>query len=159
MIILGIDPGIATAGWGVVEYKSSRFTTLGFGAITTPAKTPLPLRLNMVFEQAKKIVAEFSPTHVAIEELFFSKNVNTAFPVAQARGVLILAAAQKEVPVFEYNPMQVKQAVVGYGKAEKHQVIAMVSTILNLKTAPKLDDTADALAVAICHAHSYRGLA
>ena len=156
MIILGIDPGIATAGWGVVEYKSSRFTTLGFGAITTPAKTPLPLRLNMVFEQAKEIVEKFSPDQVAIEELFFSKNVNTAFPVAQARGVLILAAAQSGLPVFEYNPMQVKQAVVGYGKAEKHQVIAMVSTILNLKTAPKLDDTADALAVAICHAHSYR---
>jgi len=156
MIILGIDPGIATAGWGVVEYKASRFATLGFGAITTPAKTPLPQRLNMVFDQAKDIIARYSPDHVAIEELFFSKNVNTAFPVAQARGVLVLAAAQAGIPVFEYNPMQVKSAVVGYGKAEKHQVIAMVSTILNLKSAPKLDDTADALAIAICHAHTHR---
>lgn len=157
MKILGIDPGIATVGFGVIEYDGNVFKVIEYGAVTSPAHTPMPIRLKMVYDDMSYIVNKYCPDEVAIEELFFNTNVKTAISVGQARGVLILAAANKEIPVFEYTPLQVKQAVVGYGRAEKSQVQQMVKAILNLKEVPKPDDTADALAIAICHAHS-RGI-
>ena len=157
MKILGIDPGIATVGFGVIEYDGNAFKVVEYGAVTSPAHTPMPIRLKMVYDDMSYIVNKYMPDEVAIEELFFNTNVKTAISVGQARGVLILAAANKEIPVFEYTPLQVKQAVVGYGRAEKSQVQQMVKAILNLKEVPKPDDTADALAIAICHAHS-RGI-
>ena len=156
MKILGIDPGLARCGWGVVDYKASRFTTLGYGAIITPADMEFGERLVTLHRSICEIIAHFSPEQVAIEELFFLNNQKTAMAVSQARGVLVLGAAQAGLPVAEYTPPQVKQAVVGYGRAEKSQVIVMVSSILGLVNSPKLDDTADALALAICHAHSHR---
>ncbi len=156
MIILGIDPGIAIVGYGIVEYSGSSFKTIDYGAIETSAKTIMPERLKIVYDELDKLINRYEPDVVAIEELFFNKNVKTAIKVGQARGVAILAAAQNQKEVFEYTPLQVKQGVVGYGRAEKKQVQIMVKTFLNLKSIPKPDDVADALAVAICHAHSGR---
>ena len=154
MIILGIDPGLAIVGWGVIEYKQGRFTTLGFGAVTTPAHTPIIDRLAQVYSGVEEIIRTYHPEEMAIEELFFNNNQTTGIPVAEARGVILLCAKNNGVKVSEYTPLQVKQSVVGYGRAEKKQIILMVESILNLKKAPKLDDTADALAIAICHAHT-----
>lgn len=154
MIILGIDPGIAIVGYGVLDYKAPRFTTLASGAITTPAGMPTPERLQKVYEGLDEIIKMYHPQDMAIEELFFNTNRTTAIDVAQARGVLLLCANQNHVNIFEYTPLQVKQAVVGYGRAEKKQVELMVKTLLRLEKMPKLDDTADALAIAICHAHT-----
>lgn len=152
--ILGIDPGIATIGFGVVAFDGNKFETIEYGAVTSPPHTPMPVRLKMVYDDMTYIVEKYQPDEVAIEELFFNTNVTTAIHVGQARGVLVLAAANGGIPVFEYTPLQVKQAVVGYGRAEKRQVQQMVQSILRLKEVPKPDDTADALAIAICHAHS-----
>ena len=154
MVILGIDPGIATVGFGVIEYLCGKFHTIEYGAILTPPKTPMPQRLKMVYDDITYIMNKHEIDAVAIEEIFFNTNQKTAVMVSQARGVLLLAGENNGIPNFEYTPLQVKQAVVGYGRAEKSQVQQMVKVILNLAEIPKPDDTADALAIAICHAHS-----
>ena len=154
MIILGIDPGLAIVGWGVVEYTASRFRPLAYGSLQTKPGVPVEERLRLIYEGLSQIIKKYNPDAVAVEELFFHSNVTTGIVVAEARGVVLLCACLNHVPVYEYTPLQVKMAVVGYGKAEKKQVIAMVSTLLCLKEPPKPDDTADALAIAICHAHS-----
>ena len=152
MIILGIDPGYAIVGWGVIEAKNGRFRPIACGDIRTPAKTPLPYRLAMIYEDLTRIIEKYKPEQMAIEELFFNTNITTGIAVAEARGVILCTAHSKGVKISEYTPLQVKQAVVGYGRAEKHQVISMVTSLLKLKKPPKPDDTADALAIAICHA-------
>lgn len=154
MIILGLDPGLAIVGWGVLESARRGFRVLGYGSVTTPANTPTEERLATIYSDMNELFMRFRPDAVSVEELFFSKNITTGIRVAEARGVLLLSAQQHCVPVFEYSPPQVKQAVVGYGNAEKRQVISMVTSLLSLKAPPKPDDTADALALAICHAKS-----
>ena len=154
MIILGIDPGLAIVGWGVIEHSGSHFKVLGYGAIETPAGIPTEQRLNMIYDGMKTLIETYHPDHIAVEELFFNTNITTGIRVAEARGVIIMCAYRLGVKVFEYTPLQVKQAVVGFGRAEKKQVITMVTMLLGLKKPPKPDDTADALAIAICHAHS-----
>ncbi len=154
MIILGIDPGYAIVGWGVIEYNGSKFRTLGYGSIQTPAGMPIVDRLELIYKGMNEIIAKYKPDQMAVEELFFNTNSKTAIVVAEARGIIILAAKLAGVEIGEYTPLQVKQAVVGYGRAEKKQVIIMVTGLLGLKEPPKPDDTADALAIAVCHAHS-----
>ena len=154
MIILGIDPGLAIVGYGVVEYKASRFRTLQYGAILTPAKTKVEDRLVQIGREMDQVIATYHPEEMAIEELFFGNNRTTGIAVAEARGVILEHARSAGVSIYEYTPAQVKQAVVGYGKAEKKQVIYMVRRILGVGEGLKLDDTADALAIAICHAHT-----
>lgn len=154
MRILGIDPGIAIVGYGVIESQGSRLKHIENGVLTTPAGMPLPHRLEQVYNGMKKLLTLFEPEAIAFEELFFAKNAKTAITVGQARGVALLAAAQESEQLFEYTPLQIKQGVVGYGRAEKNQVQQMVKVLLNLPDIPKPDDAADALAVAICHAHS-----
>ena len=154
MIILGIDPGIAIVGYGVLEYTKGKFRTIAMGSIETPAGIDVEKRLRMVYDDMCEILDTYRPDEMAIEELFFNTNQKTAIAVAEARGVILLSAVQRGVPISEYTPLQVKQSVVGYGRAEKKQVIALVKMILGMENGPKLDDTADALALAICHAHS-----
>ncbi len=154
MIIFGIDPGLAIVGYGVIDYRNGRFATLAHGAIETPAHTPIAQRLAKIYSELTALLTRYHPDAVAVEELFFNTNITTGISVAEARGVILLAIAQSGCEFFEYTPLQVKQSVVGYGKAEKAQVILMVRTILGLRQAPKLDDTCDALAIAICHAHT-----
>jgi crossover junction endodeoxyribonuclease RuvC len=154
MRIIGIDPGYATVGFGVLEYDGYNFTPLRYGAVTTSPDMEFPLRLNEIYDDTEKLFLSYEPDYLAIEKLFFNTNHKTALDVSQARGVILLASAKAGVPVYEYTPLQVKQSVVGYGKAEKAQVIAMTRQILRLTDAPKPDDAADALAVAICHGHS-----
>ena len=151
MRILGIDPGLAIVGWGVIEVKGGRFYPIACGAVTTPAHTSVESRLATIYEDVSRIMDKYTPDEMAIEELFFNHNHTTAIPVAEARGVVLLCAHQHHLPIGEYTPMQVKQAVVGYGLAEKKQVIAMVTSLLSLPAPPKPDDTADALAIALCH--------
>lgn len=152
--ILGIDPGYAIVGCGVLEYDGRSFTTLDYGAITTPAGTEFSSRLMVIYDGVCELLAMYHPDAMAIEKLFFNTNQKTAIDVAQARGVIVLAARKYNVPVYEYTPLQVKQSVVGYGRAVKQQVIEMTTRLLNLKKTPKPDDVADALAIAVCHAHS-----
>lgn len=154
MIILGIDPGYAIVGWGVIEYTSNRFTVIDYGAVTTEAGTPFNDRLKAVYDGIDSIMKRYSPEALSIEKLFYNTNAKTVIDVAQARGVINLAAVQNNIPIFEYTPLQVKQSVVGYGRAEKKQVQEMTRVILKLAKIPKPDDTADALAMAICHAHA-----
>ena len=151
MRILGIDPGYGITGFGLIEADRGQYKMLNCGAITTPPNTDFPWRLEVIYNDMTELLRVSQPEAVAIEELFFGHNVTTGINVAQSRGVILLAVRQAGVPIFEYKPMQVKQAVVGYGKAEKKQVIAMVTSILKLKAPPKPDDTADALAIAVCH--------
>lgn len=153
MIILGIDPGIAIVGYGVLEYVKGKFRTIAMGSIETPAGVDVEERLKMIYDDMCEIIDAYQPDEMAIEELFFNTNQKTGIAVAQARGVILLAAVQKKIKISEYTPLQVKQSVVGYGRAEKKQVIALVKMMLGME-ALKLDDTADALALAICHAHS-----
>ena len=153
MIILGIDPGIAILGWGVIEYNGARFRTIAYGSIQTPAGMKTPDRLVKRYEGMNEIIRRYKPECMPIEELFWNTNQKTGIIVSEARGVVLLAAKQNGIAIQEYTPLQVKQSVVGYGRAEKKQVIQMVTTILRLKEPPKPDDTADALAIAICHAH------
>ena len=153
MIILGIDPGLAIVGWGVIDYQSSRFRTIAYGSVQTPAGTRTEERLKAIYEGVVQLIKEYHPDAMAIEELFFNTNITTGIRVAEARGVSLLAAEQAGITIQEYTPLQVKQAVVGYGRAEKKQVISMVTMLLGLPKPPKPDDTADALAIAICHAH------
>ena len=154
MVILGIDPGLAIVGWGVVDYAGGRFKTLGYGSIQTPAGTPTEVRLSQIYRELCALIDRYNPSEMAVEELFFTNNVTTGIRVAEARGIVLLCGAQKGLRMAEYTPMQVKQAVVGYGKAEKKQVITMVTKLLGLPAPPKPDDTADALAIAVCHGHS-----
>lgn len=153
MRILGIDPGYAIVGYGIVDYEKNRFSVAGFGAITTPAGAPFPRRLQDISEDMDRIIEKYKPDALAIEKLYFNTNTTTAIDVAQARGVIVLSAQKGGLTVAEYTPLQVKQAITGYGRAEKRQVMEMVKHFLNLKETPKPDDTADALALAICHAH------
>lgn len=154
MRILGIDPGLAIVGWGVVDYAGSRFRTVAYGSIQTPAGMRTEERLASIFDGMNELLDKYHPDEMAVEELFFNTNITTGIRVAEARGVILAAAEKKGVRMQEYTPLQVKQSVVGYGRAEKKQVITMVTMLLGLKEAPKPDDTADALAIAICHAHS-----
>jgi crossover junction endodeoxyribonuclease RuvC len=152
--ILGIDPGIAIVGFGFIDKVGSKLVPVQYGSIQTEAHKDPGLRLKEVYDATVQLIAKYKPEALAIEKLFFNRNVTTAFTVGQARGVMILAGVQAGLPIAEYTPLQVKQAVVGYGKAEKHQVQEMVKMLLKLSAIPKPDDVADALAVAICHAHS-----
>ena len=156
MIILGIDPGYAIVGVGVIEYSGNKFRCLEYGAITTPAGMPTPRRLKVINDGMNAYIDKYKPEAVAVEELFFNSNQKTAIHVAQARGVIIISAVNKNVPLYEYTPLQIKQAVTGYGRADKLQIQTMVKMMLNLNAVPKPDDAADALAAAICHAHSMR---
>ena len=154
MVVLGIDPGYAIVGWGVIDFNGSTYRPKAFGAITTEAHTDFNLRLERIYEDMLTILKNAKPDALAIEKLFFTTNVTTAMLVAQARGVILLAAQQCGVKVFEYTPLQVKVAVTGYGKAKKPQVMEMTRRLLHLKEVPKPDDTADALAIAITHTHA-----
>ncbi len=156
MIIMGIDPGTAITGYGIIAYNGNGFKAVDYGCIRTSAKLSLSQRLQELYRGIDGILAEYCPEAYAVEQLFFNKNTRTALAVGQARGVLVLAAAMRGIPVYEYTPLQVKQAVAGYGRAHKSQIQQLVKTFLNLDTVPKPDDVADALAIGICHAHSYR---
>lgn len=158
MRVLGIDPGYAIVGWGVVEYTSNRFAPIGYGAVITEKDTPFEQRLVEIYESVFDICKRYQPEALSIEKLYYQHNQTTVIGVAEARGVILLAAAQCGVPIYEYTPMQVKQAVVGYGLAEKKQVMDMVKRLLKLKAVPRPDDAADALAIAICHARSATSL-
>ena len=154
MVILGIDPGYAIVGWGVIEYSHGRYNVLGYGAITTEAKTPFAERLQIIYNDMCYLFEKYKPDAMSMEKLFYNSNQKTVIDVAQARGVITLAAQMYNKDIFEYTPLQVKQSVTGYGKAEKKQVMEMTKNILKLAAVPKPDDTADALAMAICHAHA-----
>ncbi|MBR5512757.1 MAG: crossover junction endodeoxyribonuclease RuvC [Ruminococcus sp.] len=154
--ILGIDPGYAIVGFGVVDYDGRTFTPVEYGAVLTEAHTPFTKRLNDIHTDIEFIFDKFHPDCMAIEKLFFTTNQKTAIDVAQARGITVLSAAKRGVPVYEYTPLQVKSAVVGYGKAEKQQVMEMTKNLLGLACIPRPDDAADALAIAICHGHTIR---
>lgn len=154
MIIMGIDPGIAIVGFGVIEKQGSRLKPIQYGSIMTEAGLRTETRLKQIYDAMTHLLKTYQPQAMAIEKLFFNRNVTTAFTVGQARGVMMLASEEANVPIAEYTPLQVKQAVVGYGQAEKNQVQEMVKMLLHLKEKPKPDDVADALAIAICHAHS-----
>lgn len=158
MRILGIDPGYGITGFGALEAERNQFQLLRYGAITTPAGAEFPARLEMIYEDMRQLLEVMKPDALAIEELFFGHNVTTGINVAQSRGVILLAARQADVPIFEYKPMQVKQAVVGYGGASKHQVMDMTRRILHLEQIPRPDDAADAIAIALCHARSSTSL-
>ena len=155
MRILGIDPGYAIIGYGILEYKNNKFRVIDYGAITTDASMDMFDRFKLIYDEMNVIIEQYHPEFLAIEELFFNSNQKTAINVAQARGILLLSALNHNVRIFEYTPLQVKQAVAGYGRADKQQVQQMVKLLLNLEKVPKPDDTADALAIAICHGHSY----
>lgn len=158
MRILGIDPGVAIVGFGLIESGAGRQRMLQYGAITTPAGQPLATRLAQISRDMEELIDAFQPDEMSIEELFFSKNITTGIAVAHARGVILCAAEKKKLPIYEYTPMQVKQAVVGYGLAEKRQVMDMTRRLLRLKAVPRPDDAADALAIALCHARSATSL-
>ena len=151
MIILGIDPGIATVGFGVIKAEGSRNSFVRCGAVTTKAGLRLSVRLSQIFDDITELIETFRPDAVAIEELFFNTNITTGISVAQGRGVIILACEKCGVPMFEYTPLQVKQAIAGYGRADKKQMMEMVRRLLGLQQIAKPDDASDALAVAICH--------
>ena len=159
MLILGIDPGTAICGYGFVELMGSRLRPHAYGAITTPSKMEVEKRLLKIHTELTLLIEKDSPDAMGVEQLFFNRNVTTAIPVGQARGIALLAAAQNNIPIVERTPLQVKQSVTGYGKATKEQVIYMVTKLLNLPAPPHPDDTADALAVAISAAHCVDSIA
>ena len=155
MTILGIDPGLATMGYGVIEAVHGNFSVVDYGVVTTPKECTLPERLVQLEDGVKELIETFKPQNIAIEELFFSKNITTGIPVAEARGVILLTAVKTlGDEVYEYTPNQIKQAITGYGGADKVQMMHMVQALLRLKSIPRPDDAADALAVALCHAHT-----
>ena len=158
MRILGIDPGIAIVGFGLIESDRGNMRMLQYGAVTTEAGLPLATRLVQIEDDMRALIRQLQPDEIAIEELFFSKNITTGIAVAHGRGVVLCTAERLGIPIFEYTPMQVKQAVVGYGKAEKRQVMLMTQHLLHMKEIPKPDDAADALALAICHSRSATSL-
>ncbi|MFR9191504.1 MAG: crossover junction endodeoxyribonuclease RuvC [Anaerovoracaceae bacterium] len=154
MRILGIDPGYAILGWGLIDVKGNRFSVVDYGSILTEASEDMPARLQALYRGLAGLIEKYGPDEASIEELFFNNNAKTAILVGEARGVAVLACADGGLPISEYTPLQIKQALVGYGRADKKQVQYMVKTLLSLEAVPKPDDTADALAAAICHAHS-----
>lgn len=156
MIILGVDPGTAITGYGFVLVEDDQLEMIAYGAITTPADWNLARRLGHIYRELVSLIAQHSPTDAVVEKIFFNKNVRTALSVGQARGVALLAAEQAQLTIHEYTPLQIKQAIAGYGRADKNQVQQMVKLLLQLESVPEPDDAADALAVAICHAHSAR---
>ena len=156
MRILGIDPGFAITGYSVIDYIGNKFKLITAGAIETKAGLSFPYRLSKIFDDLTVIIEEYKPDAMSVEELFFNNNIKTGINVAQARGVIVLVGHMHQIPTFEYTPLQVKQAVVGYGRAEKKQVQKMVQSILKVDKIPKLDDITDSMAIAICHAHSCR---
>lgn len=156
MRILGIDPGIAIMGYGVIDFDGNKVKVLENGVITTSSKSRTPQRLDILYKNLNEIIKDFNPDEFAIEELFFNQNVKTAITVGHARGVQILCAQENNLPIYEYTPLQIKQAITGYGRASKSQMQKTVTTLLNLKEIPKPDDAADALSVALCHALSQR---
>ena len=158
MRILGIDPGVAIVGFGIIESDRGTQQMVQYGAINTPANLPLAARLVQIEQDLTELLEHFKPDEIAVEELFFSKNITTGIAVAHARGVILATVEKVGIPIYEYTPMQVKQAVVGYGLAEKNQVMDMVKRLLKLRAVPKPDDAADALAIAICHARSATSL-
>jgi crossover junction endodeoxyribonuclease RuvC len=159
-VILGIDPGTATTGYGIIRSNAAvagdadgaAFTAVTFGAIETPASDPMPARLLVIHRALRRVIAEYRPSQVAVEQLFFGRNTTTALTVGQARGVALLAVAEAGLPVVEYTPLEVKHAIAGFGRAEKHQMQRMIQALLGLPTLPRPDDAADALAIALCHA-------
>lgn len=151
MVVFGIDPGYAIVGWGAISFKANSYKALGFGAVETEANTDFNVRLEYIYDEIYSILNRCRPDALAIERLYFQTNQKTAINVAQARGVTLLAAQKLKIPIFEYTPLQVKTAVTGYGKAKKMQVMEMTRRLLHLDEVPKPDDTADALAIAICH--------
>jgi crossover junction endodeoxyribonuclease RuvC len=155
--VIGIDPGLAATGWGVVQFDGSRFLHVGHGVVTTDPETPLPQRLQIIHAAIKKLLVKYCPSEAGIEELFFSKNTSSAMQVAHARGVVLLALGQRGIPVGCYSPQHVKQAVIGRGRADKLQVQRLVGVVLGLKQIPGPDHAADALAIAICHANRWPG--
>ena len=154
MRILGIDPGFAIVGWGIIDSERGNIRPVAYGAITTPAHTSLESRLLTIQRDLESLIEKYKPDEMAIEELFFNTNITTGIAVAEARGVILCTAHRLGLRISEYTPLQVKQAVVGYGKAAKHQVISMVTSLLKLPKPPKPDDAADAVAIAICHSNS-----
>jgi len=157
MIILGIDPGTAALGYGLIQSNKDNLKLIKYGCITTESKQAMPLRLHLIYEEVKKLIQKYKPDQLAVEEIFFAKNSKTALKVGQARGVILLLGAEHRIPVFDYAPLQVKQSIAAYGRADKEQVQKMVQVILKLEKLPEPDDAADALAIAICHTfHSNR---
>ena len=158
MLILGIDPGYATTGLGLVQAEGGDYRLIQYGTITTPASLSFPKRLQMLYEDTCQLLRDTKPQAVAVEELFWGRNITTGIGVSHARGVILLAVSQADIPLYEYTPMQVKQAVVGYGSAQKHQVIDMTRRILKMDKPAKPDDAADAIAIALCHARTSSSL-
>lgn len=158
MRILGIDPGIARTGWGIIDYQNGKAKPIAFDCYETPSTLPTPERLDNIYQSLLQIIEKYYPDYLSIEELFFNTNAKTAFIVGQARGVILLAGAQKKLPISIYTPLQVKIAITGYGRAEKNQVGQMVKILLNLEKIPKPDDTADALAIALAHAFTIKSI-
>ena len=156
MLILGIDPGTAAIGLGLIEYKNKKATLVAFDCLTTSPKETTAQRLNDLHQKLTKFIKKYKPEIITVEDLFFFKNLKTAIKVSQARGVILLAASQQKITIVEYTPLQIKQALTGYGRAEKKQVQHMVKAVLGLKEIPEPDDAADALAAAICCAHSLK---
>lgn len=156
MLVLGIDPGTAITGYGLVREEEGGLALVGCGVITTPAGQPLPARLQTIYRGLEAVIGAHHPQVAAVEELFFSRNVRTALSVGHARGVALLALAEAELRIYEYKPLEIKQAIAGYGGADKQQVQEMVRLLLNLEDVPQPDDAADAVAVAVCHIHSAR---
>lgn len=154
MRIIGIDPGYAIMGWGILDLKGNKFSVVDYGSITTDAGVDAAKRLQHIYAELGAIIAKYEPEEAAIEELFFNNNAKTVILVGEARGIAVLACANAGLEISEYTPLQIKQALAGYGRADKKQVQAMVKAILNLKEVPRPDDTADAVAAAICHGHS-----
>ncbi len=154
MVVFGIDPGYAIVGCGIVRYERNNFTLLGYGAVTTDKDMPFNKRLKKIYDDITELLEKFKPDAVSIERLYFNTNQKTAIDVAQARGVIVLAVERAGIPIYEYTPLQVKQSIVGYGRAEKIQVQEMTRMFLHLDKIPKPDDAADALALAICHGHA-----
>ena len=158
MRILGIDPGIATIGFGIIDSNKNQYSFVNCGIISTEAHTSLSERLNIIYDDITNVIESFKPDVVAIEELFFNTNITTGISVAHGRGVILLACKKSGLEIFEYTPLQVKQSVVGYGRAQKKQVMEMVKKLCGLKDVPKPDDAADAIALALCHARSTTSL-
>lgn len=156
LIILGFDPGVAIVGFGLINKEGNSIHAIQYGSINTKSNTAESVRLKQIYDGAKEIIETYKPEVISIEQLYFNKNVTTAMNVGQARGVLMLAAVEAGLSVYEYTPLQIKQALAGYGRAEKRQIQEMVRMLLNLREIPKPDDAADALAIAICHAHSVK---
>lgn len=154
MIVMGIDPGYAIVGYGILDYSKNKYRVIEYGSITTKAGNPLSKRLYKISEDLEKLLDKYKIEAASIEELFFNTNTKTAIDVAQARGVILTTLEKNAIPIFEYTPLQVKQALVGYGRADKLQMKSMVKSYLNLENMPKLDDTTDALAMAVCHCSS-----